>query len=111
MLHSDVPPPLGGYPTNSHIPPPAILQNSGGGGAESDIYYSTPSEVVEKRQQRVLTKDGVFVSRDVRSPQGSADGSDHGIRPKLGEGERDTCIVPSPFKHAVLYTEQWQALL
>ena len=43
---------------------------------------------MERKQQRVLTKDGVFMSREMRSPQGSIDSDrDHGVRPKLGEGE------------------------
>lgn len=77
---------------NSYIPPPAILSqhpNHHKGGAEAGIYYSTPSEieVAERKKQRVLTKEGVFVSRDIRSPQGSMDSDrDHGVRPKLGEG-------------------------
>lgn len=60
----------------------------GGGGEAGGIYYSTPAEIVERKQQRVLTKDGVFVSRDMKSPPGSMDSDwDHGVRPKLGEGE------------------------
>ena len=85
--------PLGGFHANSHIPPPAILSQRGG-GPEPEIYYSAPPEIVEKKQQRVLTKEGVFVSRDVHSPHGGAEigdprgeFSDPGIRPKLGEGE------------------------
>lgn len=59
-----------------------------GGGEQpphQGIYYSTPSEAVERKQHRVLTKDGVFVSRDI---QGSVESinRDQGVRPKLGEG-------------------------
>ena len=36
----------------------------------------------------MLTKDGVFVSIDVKSPQGSMDSDrDQGVRPMLREGE------------------------
>ncbi len=54
---------------------------------------------MEKKQQRVLTKDGVFVSMDVQSPHGGAEMGDPrgefrdpGVRPKLGEGERVVCV-------------------
>ena len=49
--------------------------------------------VDRKKQHRVLTKDGVFISQDVDSLSGgSANGigdRDQGIRPKLGEGKAD----------------------
>ena len=86
--------------TNTHIPPPAILnqqqQHPGGGGQrgldESGIYYSTPSEMppqaVEKKQQRMLNKDGVFVSRETAriSPDSVESNGDIG-RPRMREGE------------------------
>lgn len=96
----------GGYGAgNSVIPPPAILsqhsthqqqQQQRGGVAEAGIYYSTPSELVEKKQQRMLTKEGVFVSCDannVRASQASLDSNSDGLRTRM-EGE-----YPSP---------QWQ---
>jgi hypothetical protein len=90
VIRSDSP--LGGYHANSHIPPPAILSqhpNHVGSGGEpgSGIYYSTPAEIVERKQQRMLNRDGVFMSRDVKSPQGSVESDrDPGVRPMLREG-------------------------
>ena len=76
---------------NSHVPPPAILgqpsdhvqqQQPPSTGLHGDpdpdtgIYYTPQNNSsMEKKQQRMLTKDGVFVSRNVSSPSDSIEHS------------------------------------
>lgn len=87
------------------IPPPAIIRGKqptdingsvgvnggtgGGGGGGSDIYYSTPAEMMEQRissrgPNRILNEEGVFVTRDTYASQSSLE-SNQGLRPRLGE--------------------------
>ena len=65
--------------------------NGGGGGSGSggsDIYYSTPAEMMEpissRGPSRILNEEGVFVTRDAYASQSNLE-SNQGVRPRLGE--------------------------
>lgn len=62
--------------------------NGSGGSGGSDIYYSTPAEMMEhissRGPSRILNEDGVFVTRETYNSQSSLE-SNQGVRPRLGE--------------------------
>lgn len=81
---SPLPPSMSGT-----IPPPSIIRQSRRqlNSSGSDAYYSTPAEIAERGAGRMLNEEGVFVDREVHTSHSSIDSKDHGLRPRLGEGQ------------------------